>query len=38
MADRVAALEGRVQVVSSPGTGTCIRGELPLRVRAAVAV
>jgi signal transduction histidine kinase len=38
MADRVAALEGSVRVVSSPGTGTCVRGELPLRVRAAVAV
>jgi signal transduction histidine kinase len=38
MADRVAALEGSVQVVSSPGTGTCVRGELPLRVRAAVVV
>jgi signal transduction histidine kinase len=38
MADRVDALEGSVHVTSSPGAGTCINGELPLRTRAAVAV
>jgi signal transduction histidine kinase len=29
LADRVAALDGRLQVLSAPGSGTTIRAEIP---------
>lgn len=35
LADRIAALDGRLQVESPPGSGTCVRAEIP--VRGAVA-
>jgi signal transduction histidine kinase len=35
MADRVDALGGKVQAISDPAAGTCIRGELPARARPA---
>jgi len=38
LADRVGALGGRLTVDSRVGTGTRIRGEIPLRTRSAIAV
>jgi len=38
MRDRADALGGVVEVTSHPGTGTLVRGTLPVTVRAAVAV
>ena len=38
LADRVGALGGRLTVDSHVGTGTRIRGEIPLRTRAAMTV
>jgi signal transduction histidine kinase len=38
MHDRADALGGVVEVTSQPGTGTLIRGTLPVKVRVAVAV
>ena len=38
MADRVGALGGRLTIDSHLGTGTCIRGEIPLRTRTATTV
>ena len=35
LVDRVEALGGRLQVMSSPGEGTIVRAELPLTVREA---
>jgi signal transduction histidine kinase len=35
MADRLAALGGSVDVVSSPGRGTTILGRLPVPVEAS---
>jgi len=35
MNDRVDALGGKVQVISHPGAGTCVHGELPAEVRVA---
>ena len=37
MSDRVDALGGRIDLVSHPGAGSCIRGELPAQVRVAAA-
>jgi signal transduction histidine kinase len=37
MADRVDALGGLLDISSTPGTGTRVRGELPVQVRAAAA-
>ena len=30
MADRIAALDGRLQVHSPPGAGTVVRAEIPV--------
>jgi signal transduction histidine kinase len=38
MVDRVEALGGSLQIVSSPGNGTRVRGELPVHTQTAVAV
>jgi signal transduction histidine kinase len=38
LADRVGALGGRLTVDSNVGTGTRIRGEIPLRTRTAMTV
>jgi len=38
MRDRADALGGAVEVISRPGNGTHIRGTLPVKVRAVVAV
>ncbi len=38
MGDRVDALGGSVAVMSRPGAGTHVRGQLPVQVRAAIAV
>ena len=37
MADRLGALDGSVQVVSSPGAGTTVRGHLPMARRDELA-
>jgi signal transduction histidine kinase len=37
MADRLDALGGLLDISSTPGTGTRVRGELPVQVRAAAA-
>jgi signal transduction histidine kinase len=33
MEERALALGGRLDIVSGPGQGTCVRFECPLRVR-----
>ena len=38
MADRLDALGGLLDISSTPGTGTRVRGELPVQVRAAAAL
>jgi hypothetical protein len=35
MADRLAALDGALEVASAPGRGTLITGRVPLRIRDA---
>jgi signal transduction histidine kinase len=38
MADRLDALGGRVEVMSKVGSGTTLRGSVPVPARSAVAV
>jgi two-component system, NarL family, sensor kinase len=37
LADRIAALDGRVEVIASPGRGTVVRGRVPLPDRVSPA-
>jgi signal transduction histidine kinase len=37
MADRVEALDGAVDIASSPGMGTTVTGRIPVRTGAAPA-
>jgi signal transduction histidine kinase len=38
MADRVEALGGSLEVISHPGAGTCVHGEMPTPIRTPAAV